>query len=103
MVCSYKTANKCYATIARVMMFLKEKDETVALLNFLNHTTIGVRMWAATYLLPVKEEDGIKVLEQISGQSGIHSFTAKTTLSGMAKWKLEIIKSKELFIILNWF
>jgi hypothetical protein len=86
----YKTGNKCYATIAKAMTFLKEQGEVLTLLKFINHASVGVRMWAATFLLPVQENDGVKVLEEIAAETGIHSFTAKTTLSEWRKGNLKL-------------
>lgn len=86
----YKTGNKCYAVIAKVITFLKEQNEIQKLSEFLNHNSVGVRMWAATYLLPVLESEGIRILEQIAGATGIHSFTAKTTLNEWRKGNLKL-------------
>lgn len=86
----YKTGNKCYAVIATVVSFLKEQNEIQKLSEFLNHSSVGVRMWAATYLLPVIESEGIRVLEQIARETGIHSFTAKTTLIEWRKGNLKL-------------
>jgi hypothetical protein len=86
----YKAGNKCHATIVKAMTFLKEQGEALALLKFLNHASVGVRMWAATYLLPIKENEGIEALEQIAAQAGIHSLTAKTTLSEWRKGNLKL-------------
>jgi len=85
----YKTANKCYANIAKVISLLKEQDEMQKLSELLNHNSIGVRIWAATYLLPVLEDEGLRVLKQIAGGTGIHSLTAKTTVSEWEKGNLK--------------
>jgi len=86
----YKTANKSYATIVKVISFLKERDEILTLSGFLNHNSVGPRLWAAGYLLPVMENEGISVLEQITRESGIHSLTAKTALSEWRKGNLKL-------------
>ena len=86
----YKTANKCYAVITNVIEFLKEQNEIQKLSEFLNHNSVGVRMWAATYLLPVLENEGLRVLKQIAEGLGIHSFTAKTTVSEWEKGNLKL-------------
>jgi hypothetical protein len=86
----YKTGNKCYATIVKAMTFLKDHEDVLALIKFLSHPSVGVRMWAATYLLPIKENDGIKVLEKIEKENNIHSFVAKTTLSEWRKGTLKL-------------
>lgn len=84
----YKIANRCYVTISKAVLFLKERNQIMALAGFLHHNSIGVRMWAAAYLLPVLEPEAILVLEQISRGENIHSFTAKTTISEWQKGNL---------------
>lgn len=84
----YKTCNKYYTTIAQVVSFLKEKNDLIALKKFINHSSIGVRMWAGTYLLQISEKEGIEILLKISQENGIHAFTAKTTISEWQKGNL---------------
>jgi hypothetical protein len=86
----YKTANKNYAVIVKAITFLKEQDEVQKLSELLNHSSAGVRMWAATYLLPVSESEGLRVLKQIEEETGIHSFTAKITISEWGKGNLKL-------------
>jgi hypothetical protein len=87
----YKTVNKSYAIIVKAITFLKEQNEIEKLSEFLSHSSVGVRMWAATYLLPVLENEGLRVLKQIAGETGIHSFTAKITLSEWEKGSLKLL------------
>ncbi|MBL0304674.1 MAG: DUF2019 domain-containing protein [Chitinophagaceae bacterium] len=86
----YKTANKCYANIVKAINFLKEQAEVAALIDCLCHSSAGVRNWAATYLLPVKEKEAIKVLEEIVRKKDIHSLSAETTLSEWRKGNLKL-------------
>jgi transcriptional regulator with XRE-family HTH domain len=86
----YKTANKCYILISKVIVFLKEANEIKSLSNLLTHSSVGVRIWAATYLLPILEDEGILVLEQIAGKTGIHALSARTTLSEWKKGNLKL-------------
>jgi hypothetical protein len=76
----YKTANKCYAIIAKAATYLKEKSEIQKLSGFLEHNSTGVRLWAATYLLPFMESEGVSALEKIAKGKGIHSLDAEMTL-----------------------
>ena len=80
----YKTGNKRYNEITKATAFIKNEGAVDSLRQFLSHTSIGVRMWAACYLLPVDEKEGERVLKEIAKSSGIHSLTADTTLS---EWK----------------
>lgn len=86
----YKTANKNYSNIVKSVSYLKEQAQIDSLLSLLNHTSVGVRMWAATYLLPKYESEGLKVLEEIGSIKGIHSLTAKTTISEWKKGNLKL-------------
>jgi hypothetical protein len=85
----YKTANKNYVVITKVMAFLKEHNEMQKLSEFLNHSSDGVKGWAATYLLPIKEREAIQALEEIAKGSGIRSLAAETTLSEWRKGNLK--------------
>ena len=87
---NYRVGNKCYASIVKAIAFIKEQGEIKALLNFLTHPSVGVRIWAATYILPVQEKEGVRVLEQIMKEEGIHSLDAKTTLSEWRKGNLKL-------------
>ncbi len=86
----YKTANKNYAIIVKAIEFLKEQNKRKDLSEFLNHNSIGVRMWAATYLLPVIESEALQVLKKISEEKGIHSFDAEVTISEWKKGNLKL-------------
>ena len=82
--------NQQYANIVKAINFLKEQGEVAALIDCLCHSSAGVRNWAATYLLPVKEKEAIKVLEEIVRKKDIHSLSAETTLSEWRKGNLKL-------------
>ena len=84
----YKIANKNYDTIAKTIEFLKQHNAICSLLEYLNHNSIGVKIWAATYLLPTNEKEATQVLEQIIREKGIQSFDAKMVLSEWGKGNL---------------
>lgn len=86
----YKAANKNYGIIVKAVAFLKDRNEVDKLLDFLTHSSVGVRMAAATYLLPIHENEAIKVLLEISRGSGIHALTAETTMSEWRKGNLRL-------------
>lgn len=65
----YKTGNKCYNEITKAVEFIKNEGAVENLRQFLSHTSIGVRMWSACYLLPVDEKEGEKVLKEIAKSS----------------------------------
>lgn len=79
----YKIANLCYRDIEKAASYLKENNQLQSLHIFLKHSSVGVRIWAAGYLLHVDEAeaDAVKTLKEIGDTFGIHSLTAKTTLS----------------------
>ncbi|WP_202913837.1 DUF2019 domain-containing protein [Pararcticibacter amylolyticus] len=86
----YKMANSAYAILRKIYAFLKEQSDIQMLSQFLDHPSTGVRLWAATYLLPVSESEGLKVLRQITKEPGIHSLTAKTTVDEWLKGALKL-------------
>ena len=86
----YKVANKKYDIIVKSVTFLKERNEVERLLDFLTHSSVGVRMAAATYLLPIHEKDAVKILLEISKGPGIHALTAETTISEWRKGNLRL-------------
>lgn len=86
----YKTANKSYKDLQRSTILLKERGMLSSLADLLNHSSVGVRMWAAVYLLNERENDSVMVLQKIADGSGINSLTAKTTLSEWRKGNLKL-------------
>jgi hypothetical protein len=86
----YKTSNKRYSEIAKAVAFLKSEDAIDNLRQFLSHSLVGPRMWAACYLLAFDEKESRKVLEQIVASAGIHALTAKMTLSEWNKGNLKL-------------
>jgi hypothetical protein len=86
----YKTCNKSYKIISKAIMFLKEHNEITSLSKFLNYSSVGVRVWAAIFLLPVEEIKATNTLEQIESEKGFFSFEAKMTLSEWRKGNLKL-------------
>ena len=80
----YTQANKCYQVIAKSARYLKETNNLKQLSKLLYSESIGVRMWAATYLLPVFEHNAMQILQSIASGNNIHSLTAKMTID---EWK----------------
>lgn len=86
----YKEANKHYVKIAKVITFLKKQNSINELLPLIKHPSLGVRLWASTYLLPVKKEDAISELKKIIRGGSFCAFTAETTLSEWKKGNLHL-------------
>ena len=86
----YKEANKNYNKIKDAVLFLKEGNEIDKLIGFLNHSSIGVRMAAATYLLFKYEREAKKALLEISKSSNIHGLTAEMILSEWRNGNLQL-------------
>lgn len=81
----YKSGNKYYNNIIKIVLFLKESESLNKLKPFINHSNIGVRLKTAYLLLPFLQKECEIILAQISkGEYGIHSFNAKTILE---EWK----------------
>ena len=72
----YKSANACFLIIARCAGFLKDNSKTILLANLLGHQDEGVQTWAATYLLPVLEQQALHSLNEIARSAGIQSVDA---------------------------
>ena len=77
----YKSTNKSYHKIVKIAKYLKENNKTLLLLELLHHENVGVRLFAATYLLEESEEIAIRTLKAIEQESNsITSFCAKMTI-----------------------
>ena len=86
---NYTQANKSYKIIAKTARFLRETNSIEQLSKLLNNESVGARMWAATYLLPISEHDAMQTLQKIANGNGIHSLTAKMTIDEWEKGNLE--------------
>lgn len=86
----YKMGNLYYNKILKAIALLKKENAIDNLLKLLNNSSIGVRIWAATYILPYYEYEAIRVLEEISKSQDIHSLTAKTTIDEWKKGNLKL-------------
>jgi Domain of unknown function (DUF2019) len=86
---NYKLGNKYYNEITQAAAFLKSENAVGSLRNYLSHPSVGVRLWAACYWLPINEREGITVLEEIVKRPDIHSLTAETTVSEWRKGNLK--------------
>ncbi len=86
----YKTANKAYDKIVQAANFLKSRNQILLLSDLLDHTSVGVRSWAACYLLPVAEVKAKSVLEEISKREDIHGFNAEMDLVQWEKGELKL-------------
>jgi predicted nucleotide-binding protein (sugar kinase/HSP70/actin superfamily) len=86
----YKAANKAFKSINECARYFRENEEVEKLLIFLNHESVGVRVWSASYLLFSHESDAIKTLEEISLGIGIQSFNAQMTLKEWRKGTLKL-------------
>lgn len=80
----FKTGNKNYSLITKAATYLKEHNAISELRPLLLNSSVGVRLWAASYLLPVFENESLLNLKKIVESSGIHSFTAENTI---VEWK----------------
>lgn len=85
----YKKANALHKKIEKIVGVLKESGKLHELRDLLKHNSIGVRLWAAPYLLSLYEDEAISTLQEITKQPGIHSLTAETILSEWQKGNLK--------------
>ncbi len=75
-----QVGNRNYKKVVKIVSYLKENNSLDELRIFLNHDAIGVRMLAATFLLPKYEKEASDVLEAISKGEDMLSFMAEMTL-----------------------
>ena len=86
----YIVANKNYKKIVESITYLKSENALDSLLLFLNNESVGVRIWAATYVLKTDEKAGVKILKEIIKQGGILSLNAEMTLNEWEKGNLKL-------------
>ena len=70
--------------------FLKSNNALSLLERYLSSTDVGIRLWAACFLLSVNEESSVKALEEISKRNDIHALDAETTLIVWRKGELKL-------------
>ena len=81
----YKTGNKANSRAVKALDYLRDNKQLLELKRFFTHTAIGPRKWAAAELLPLTEEDSVKVLTEISKGKGYNAFGAEYILKEWAK------------------
>jgi len=87
----YKIANKNYDKVVVAAEFLKQQGAIQLVSRFLDHASPGVRNGAAAYLLPMQEQDAVRVLEAIAnGPRGVHRLEAEMILSEWRKGNLKL-------------
>jgi hypothetical protein len=77
----YKTANKNAVKLGKAIDFIKKENQLHVLADFFTHHSDGVKSWAASFLLSIKEREATKVLEEVAKGGGIVAFSAEVTLS----------------------
>lgn len=85
---SSKIANRNYDKILSVAQYLRENKLLPELSVFYTHPNLSVRSWAAAYLLPVYEEESIKILEEIAKFEGFGALDADILIKEWKKGKL---------------
>jgi len=85
---SSKIANRNYDKISAVAMYLRENKLLPELSVFYTHSNLSVCLWAAAYLLPVYEEESIKILEEIAKLEGLEAFNAEILIKEWRKGNL---------------
>lgn len=85
-----KTGNKYYDKVLKAVSYLKEQGKIEELLQYLDNDIVGIRLAAATFLLPNYEKKGAEVLDAIAKSSDFLSFIAETTLNEWRKGNLRL-------------
>lgn len=87
----YKVANKNYTVITTVTKYLKDKNEINLLAKFMNNPNVGVKLWAASYLLNTTlKNEAVNALQDITKTKGIFSLDAETVLIECEKGNLQL-------------
>lgn len=79
-----KIANLAYANMVKAYEYLKTQKAFEEMKLLLINEDTFVRLWSASYLLNVYEEEALIVLEEIKNEKRAHSFIAEMTIE---EWK----------------
>lgn len=79
-----KIANRNYDKIVSSISYLKNNDSLKELTRFYEHSNVFVRIWAASYLLPLYERKSLKILKEIADRNVLGSLEAEMTIK---EWK----------------
>ena len=90
---NYKKGNKANDRAMKAADYLKKHGQLLKLKHFFTHSHVGPKKWAAIKLLPIVEEESLKVLSEISKGRGGNAFTAEIALEEWAKPDSEMRKS----------
>lgn len=85
-------ANKAYDKNMEALKELRKLPDKgkVILSRLLSHENVGVRVSAATHLLPLDEKKAVRVLEEVSKLPGLVAFDAKMVLQEWRAGRLQI-------------
>lgn len=81
---SYKIANREHDKIIELLHFFYQNDNMDKLVPLLDDPEVGVRLWIATYLLPIHEESALEVLRDCN------IFESEVTISEWEKGNLKL-------------
>ncbi|TGE29015.1 hypothetical protein [Hymenobacter metallicola] len=77
----YRAGNKAYDQILAAVQWLTANQAIDALQPLLQAEDGGIRLWAATVLLPYGTAQAEETLTALASSTSIHGFTAATMLS----------------------
>lgn len=84
-------ANRSVDVIMDTVAHLKQRCELVQLKRLLSHSSAGVRVWAASYLLPTNlNTDAISTLQKIEMGTDMIAFAAEMTLREWKNGRLKV-------------
>lgn len=75
-----KKANRSYHQIHEAAAKLRRADSLLVLQSLLRSEHVSVKIWAATYLLPIVETEAKEALLEIKDSGSILAFDARMTL-----------------------
>lgn len=80
----HKMANRNHAIIIKTVKYIDKYFRRDVLQPLLISPDAGVRLWAASYTLPINEAEAVRVLEALSEEQTLVGFSAKMTVK---EWK----------------
>lgn len=88
-------AGACNRAYDRVILAVKALSKLpdrgeAGLLDLVDHPDESVQAWAATHLLPLREELACKTLERVAANNGLVAFSAGITLKEWRAGRLKV-------------
>ncbi|TGE20230.1 DUF2019 domain-containing protein [Hymenobacter elongatus] len=88
---TYRVGNKAYDQIIKAVKWLAANQAIPALCPLLHAENVGIRLWAASVLLPYGSPEAEEALAALASSASVHGLIAATTLNEWRAGRLQII------------